>query len=789
MAKRHFFISRAGEDAEYAKWVAAILEDAGFTTILQDLDFQAGGSFIHLMNEALVAAEQVIALLSPAYLAKEFTRSELYSALADHGIGTRRRLIPVRIAVCEIPPVMNHIIYIDLAGKDKGAAREKLLHEIRPESRREPDRPRAFIGKLPTVDPTLLGRDLQLAFLDRAWADPATNLVQIIAAGGTGKTALVDKWFRRHLNEATVFGWPFYSQGTSENRQTSSDPFFAEILRFFQITVEPTASVYAKAEALAEHLRNTRVLLLLDGCEPLQDATGDMKDSALKALLQELATQNKGLVICTTRVRINDVPDDPPRAQSIDLDNLDPEHGAEYLRHLGVEGTEEELREASKAYGNHALALTLLGTYLVDFCEKDVRRRIEIPKLMIDEVKAGAHARHVMEAYARMFAGKPELEFLRALAYFDRPAEPAALKLVLPAMQDLKYKSALNRLRSARLILTADSAAPLDCHPLIREYFAAVMRETALKAFRKGHSRLYEYYCKQAPEQPDTLREMAPLFYAVYHGCQAGRHQEVLSDVYRNRILRRNEFYLVKKLGAFGMDLSLLSNFFESPRTVPIVSLSPVNQTWVTFSTAYALRALGRLGDAVDPARVSADDAVKRNDWRNASVGYSNLSVLHLRLGNLLQAIEIARRALDLADRSGDRFQPITKRATLADALHQTGNLAESARLFEEAERLQSEQQFEYPTLYSLQGYLYCDLLLSQGQPTEVLRRASLTLTWTEPRSFPPRHRTRPPQPRSRLPTWIRRISHAPQPSGRLPAPCRYDGPPPPRPPRPRHPA
>ena len=675
MAKRHFFISRAGEDAEYAKWVAAILEDAGFTTILQDLDFQAGGSFIHLMNEALVAAEQVIALLSPAYLAKEFTRSELYSALADHGIGTRRRLIPVRIAVCEIPPVMNHIIYIDLAGKDKGAAREKLLHEIRPESRREPDRPRAFIGKLPTVDPTLLGRDLQLAFLDRAWADPATNLVQIIAAGGTGKTALVDKWFRRHLNEATVFGWPFYSQGTSENRQTSSDPFFAEILRFFQITVEPTASVYAKAEALAEHLRNTRVLLLLDGCEPLQDATGDMKDSALKALLQELATQNKGLVICTTRVRINDVPDDPPRAQSIDLDNLDPEHGAEYLRHLGVEGTEEELREASKAYGNHALALTLLGTYLVDFCDKDVRRRIEIPKLMVDEVKAGAHARHVMEAYARMFAGKPELEFLRALAYFDRPAEPAALKLVLPAMQDLKYKSALNRLRSARLILTADSAAPLDCHPLIREYFAAVMRETALKAFRKGHSRLYEYYCKQAPEQPDTLREMAPLFYAVYHGCQAGRHQEVLSDVYRNRILRRNEFYLVKKLGAFGMDLSLLSNFFESPRTVPIVSLSPVNQTWVTFSTAYALRALGRLGDAVDPARVSADDAVKRNDWRNASVGYSNLSVLHLRLGNLLQAIEIARRALDLADRSGDRFQPITKRATLADALHQTGNL------------------------------------------------------------------------------------------------------------------
>jgi hypothetical protein len=68
MAKRHFFISRAGEDAEYAKWVAAILEDAGFTTILQDLDFQAGGSFIHLAmarlhhsREHFLKAEALIA--------------------------------------------------------------------------------------------------------------------------------------------------------------------------------------------------------------------------------------------------------------------------------------------------------------------------------------------------------------------------------------------------------------------------------------------------------------------------------------------------------------------------------------------------------------------------------------------------------------------------------------------------------------------------------------------------------------------------------------------------------
>lgn len=261
-----------------------------------------------------------------------------------------------------------------------------------------PKRHRAFTAKLPMVDSTLIGREEQIAFLDSAWADPNTNFVQIIAAGGTGKTALVDKWFRRHLDQADVFGWSFYNQGSSADRQTSSDPFFAEILAWLHIDITATASIYAKAEAVARHLREERMLLILDGVEPLQESAGTLRDLRLKALLQELDTANRGLVVCTTRVRL-DIPDDVPRALSIDLDNLTPEHGAQYLRRLKVQGTDEELQQASGEYWNHALALSLLGTYLVDFCGADVRRRIEIPELMVEEVEHSAHARRVMAAY------------------------------------------------------------------------------------------------------------------------------------------------------------------------------------------------------------------------------------------------------------------------------------------------------------------------------------------------------------------------------------------------------
>jgi tetratricopeptide (TPR) repeat protein len=320
-----------------------------------------------------------------------------------------------------------------------------------------------------------------------------------------------------------------------------------------------------------------------------------------------------------------------------------------------------------------------------------------------------------------MFEGKPEAAILRGLGYFDRPAEPAALKLVLPEMEDHKYRAALKRLHDARLILTTDPAKPLDCHPLVREHFAA-------EATREGHARLYEYYKEQAPGLPDTIEEMTPLFNAVYHGCRAGQHAECRRDVYRDRILRGNEFYLTKKLGAFGTDLSLLANFFETPWTQSVKSLSPADQSWVIGEAGFALLAVGRLADAREPMRVAGAAVVKAEDWKSAAVRYANLSELHLTLGDVQEAVAAARQSFEFADRSGDWFQRTVNRATLADALHQSGKLAEAKRLFGEAERTEVEKHPEYPMLDSLGGYQYCDLLLEQGETAEVFRRASETI-------------------------------------------------------------
>jgi tetratricopeptide (TPR) repeat protein len=584
--------------------------------------------------------------------------------------------------------------------------------------------PEAYIAKLPATDSTLIGRAVELALLEAAWTNGA-NLLQVIAPGGTGKTALMTNWYKRHVGEAPLYGWSFYKQGTGDSANVSSDDFLNHAVGWFQL--QPKANTAeAKAEALVHHLRQHRTLLILDGLEPLQNqTTGELNDYACKDLLRELSVQNAGLVLCTSRVALADLADVPP----LELDNLTEADGARYLREkFGVHGSEEDLREASKAYGNHALAVTLLGTYLKRH-GGDVSRRFEIDELPNPAGKPGDHAKRVMHSYAKQFAGQPEGDILRGLGFFDRPAEREALKLVLP--EHRLDEAALVTLSEARLILSADALAPIDCHPLVREYFGALTKASEAEGFRAGHSKLFDYYC-QVPkkEQPDTLEELTPLFHAVAHGCCAGRHQEARAKVFYGRILRGDEAYLIKKLGAYGTGLSLLAHFFEQPWNRPVPTLAPAHQGWVTYNAAFALRAVGRLADAVEPMRAGGEAATHRQHWENAARTYSNLSELLLTLGRTAEAVTAAHESVDYADRSGDLFQRLTRRAALADVLHQSGDRAEAARLFAEANCLQKKFQLDYPLLYSLAGYRYCDLLIAQGDHAEALRHATQALAW-----------------------------------------------------------
>jgi tetratricopeptide (TPR) repeat protein len=674
---------------------------------------------------------------------------------------------------------------IEARGSEAWGQLEELLSARRSEAPREDTRapggspPHLDLGRLPIPGRQFVGREKEMERLDKAWEDPRTHVLTLVAFGGVGKSALVARWLDRMAADnwrgaEWVLDWSFYSQGT-EDRVTSAESFIDHALRFCEDKDASAGSLYDRGARLAALLRERRTLLVLDGIEPLQYAPGRpeiegrLKDPGLKALLKGLAAGNTGLCVVTTRERIADLDGSPTTAPQVDLEDLEVEAAVALLRQLGVDGREQELRAAAQDFHRHALTLTLLGNFLRRAWGGDVRRRKEVGLHRAD-AGHGGRASRVIAAYARWLGRGKEVAILRLLGLFDRPADAASLRALraAPAIPDLTeplvalsgedWNLAAATLRDHGLLLAVDPREPdtLDAHPLVRAHFAEELETRSPNAWQEGNRRLYEHLCKAAPDLPGTLEALQPLYSAVVHGCRAGRQQEAMDEVFFRRIRRGNEAFSWSKLGASASDLTALAGFFDRPWSQPSGRLTAAFQAFVLNEAAFVLRALGRLTEAVEPMEAGLEARIAQENWKNAAISAGNLSELTLTLGDVPRAVAFGEQSVELADRSGDGFWRMGSRTTWAGALHQAGRWEESASAFRQAEAMQAEQQPEYPRLYSLQGFRYCDLLLSRAEPEsgadlgglsgadpyleeteryrrvcrEVLERAGRTLVW-----------------------------------------------------------
>jgi hypothetical protein len=381
-----------------------------------------------------------------------------------------------------------------------------------------------------------------------------------------------------------VFGWSFYRQGSS-GETSSADELFDAALTWFGDLDPRVGTAWEKGERLAKLVAHRRTLLVLDGLEPLQNPPGPqegrLREPSLQALLRELAAFNTGLCVITTRTPVADIADhERTSALRRDLEQLSSDAGAKLLQALGVKGHEEELRSASDEFSGHCLALTLLGSYLTDAYNGDIRFRTEVSDRLAHDVRRGVHARKVIESYQSWFGEGPELSVLRTLGLFDRPVDEKALGVLLksPAIPSLtesltdlsliERRTIVAKLRRARLISGEDLHNPghLDTHPLVREYFGEQLRSQRTEAWKECNRRLFSHYRAIAPHLPDSFRDMEPLFRAVICGCNAGLFRAALHEVYIPRIQRGNASFAAKVLRARGALLSVLAHFFEHGR-------------------------------------------------------------------------------------------------------------------------------------------------------------------------------------------------------------------------------
>src|SRR5262245_15425207 len=579
------------------------------------------------------------------------------------------------------------------------------------------------IARLPVTGSDLIGREDDIAFIDGAWQDSEVNVVTIAAWAGVGKSTLINHWLRRmaaeqYCSAELVFGWSFYRQGT-RGGASSADEFVDAALNWFGDPHARIGTPWEKGERLAKLISSRRTLLVLDGLEPLQyppsPQEGRLREASLQALLKELAAFNLGLCIIATRLPVADIADHQrTSAPRRDLEHLSSDAGAKLLEALGVRGDEAELRSASDEFGGHCLALTLLGSYLTDAYNGNIRCRKEVLENLSHDVRQGAHARKVMESYQAWFGEGPELSVLRMLGLFDRPAGEREIETLLRApiilgltegltnLAASEWRAVLARLRRARLLAAEDphNRGQLDAHPLVREHFGEQLRSQQTEAWKECNRRLFEHYRALAPELPNSLREMEALFLAVICGCNAGLFRQSLHEVYIPRIQRGSSGFAANALGARGALLAVLAHFFErgdwgsfTQQSVQEHDLAAEDQLFVlmqaglylTATRGHATREVRICYERAEPLCLSLNRPL---DLFAAQIGQWRHSLLTDKLATTMQ---VAKRAYSVAGEQ-DEVSLLTNAFRILAVTHYfSGNLKIARRYAKRGVKLARE--------------------------------------------------------------------------------------------------
>ena len=719
-ATKDYFISRAGEDAPWAQWIAWQLEAAGYSVIVQDWDFGPGGNFISNMREALDSARTTIAVYSPAYFASKYTEDEWTAALVRREDGAIP-FLPVRVAQVTVPRLLRPIVYVDLIGLDKAAARERLLQAVAGDKRSKPSQEPAFPGEEPSFPAPASGpergagrvvnsppvetarfadrRDEQAQLRDFL-NDRSVRLVSIVGRPGIGKSALASRVLAA-LGEDARAGAPGIDTILYLDARTTGLSFerlYADVKRVLDEGAAARLADYwsrqdttlaQKVEALVESLRDRHLLVLLDGLEASLRPDGVVVDDGLRAFVDACLSQGYAPRIATTsRSDLTIAPEVFPRVRAIRLrGGLETADAVALLRELdpqndlGLRDADEgDLRRAVELTGGIPRALELI----VGILQADPAA--SLTRLLDDERTFGAHVVEslVAEGYRRL--GADERRIIEAMAAFDQPVSEAAIAFVVHRWSpEIDVRASLRRLTGSYFASADRSTGAYLVQSADRAHAYGQIPEPAAGApappdgspnynRKTVESRVADYYAsiRTPQDQWRSIDDVSPQIAEFRHRVAAGEY-DTAADVLD--LIDREHLFL---WGHYTRLIELRKSLVEAPtaprlRAANLASLGLASQVIGQHDEA-----LGYYEGAVQTAALAGDKAAHAR-----YVG--DLGRLYRNLGWMDKAIESSQEALAAAIEAADRPAEGRWRDRLGLAYTFVGRLDEGLALLDDA--------------------------------------------------------------------------------------------------------
>jgi tetratricopeptide (TPR) repeat protein len=300
MSARRFkfdvFLSHNRAQKDWTRELAIHLRDAGFKVWFDEWVLRGGDVGSIGMERGLVESRHVVLVLSPEFMASEWTDYETQIALLLSPANRDRKLIPILHTKCDLPPRISRINWINFSGALADPAQyefrlAQLMSDLNPDRYERPTDFASFQASHKTSDPNTIppvrplppgsrmphapnplfvGRENEMRDLNRMLTPGSGALVGVHAAvigmGGVGKTQLAVEYAHRYgrLYQGGVFWLNFAGEEDPINEVARcAGPEGMDIAGFNEMKAPEQASRVQKAWEEAERAS----LLIFDNAE------------------------------------------------------------------------------------------------------------------------------------------------------------------------------------------------------------------------------------------------------------------------------------------------------------------------------------------------------------------------------------------------------------------------------------------------------------------------------------------------------------------------------------------
>jgi tetratricopeptide (TPR) repeat protein len=593
--------------------------------------------------------------------------------------------------------------------------------------------------------PHFVGRDSLLTELC-SWATSATpeaRVVALVAAGGTGKTALAERVLS-HMPQESEFGvfvWSFFENSHTEAFVRSACDYF---LGESPVTVNENApSTGALLDRLQVGWRECRSphLLILDGLELVQSsgtpgrARGGLEDPVMKRLLCWVAgakgTTVKALI--TSRFPLPDLEDWVDHGyRGIELQDLELSAARAVLRRRGVIGKDAELDRVADSVHCHALTVDVLGLYLSRFAAGNPKQAKGFNLKAFAAHQKAERLTTVLTNYAERLPNE-ERDLLARLSLFPRGVTLSYFRFIastdarvsgaLAGCSDASLVNLLEGMRDIGLVFVSEGSEgrTYSAHPFLRDFFRTLLGTTRPEDVHEAVRRHVAPSLAERPKKsPLTARELARYEELI----ELTRSSGDIRKAFRLYVHALGGFpHLGWTLGNFALGMRVLSGFSCSGSVSDAGSdLRPANRAvllmqWSQFSSA--------LGD-LQAARAALDAFVAlptlQSNHGELSKGWWNIADIELLAGHWPKARDAAQIALHHAEESGDTLDLEYAHTYLASAYGCLGALDSAEKHFTDAMRIAES------VLYAHRGVREAEFRLLTGDVSQARRHTAFNL-------------------------------------------------------------